>query len=381
MFIDWLEMYQDFEGDIPMLSDQHFLIVDSKTGDCLTTKQPNLIHEGSYCTKILIRISGNRITVSGNPSRFGRLDNLFGFTQLDDCVHVYNRILRDAGLQDFQFTKCTLNGFDNYRQTKEKQKVLKTTNGATITRIDLTSNLSVGADCQDTYIRALSSLRYRNSIPHLYPNGKSVDWKTKKHNAPLIYATAYNKAFEIQLNQLWKIEKQFGKKSEEYKYLCAILHYCESNGVVRLEQKLKSAFLRRKNLNHWGQINESEFTSIHNEFLKLDEKLQVEHMTLEGISEKLLRLDICKTTYSSNITALYAIQWINGKVFDLNLSAVKVHRSRLRKIGIDIANVADLTIHTPVIVRKVQTITPINLTTPDWYIPANKNLTKLKLVA
>jgi hypothetical protein len=377
-FYDWLEIYQDFDGDIPIVSDTFNIVIDTATGESIGTKQPNIHHEGSFSTNLLIRVSGNRITVSGNPSRYGRVDNLFGFTNLDDCIAVYNRCLRDCGFSDFQFTKGK-NIF--YRQGDCGKRVLRCSDGATITRLDITTNLSVGAGCQDTYIRALASLRYRNSIPHLYPNGKTTDWKSKNHNAPLIYASVYNKAHEITSKQLFKIEKEFGKESQEYKYLCGVLYYCESNGVVRFEQKLKSAFLRKKKLNFWGLFDETELNPIHNEFINLDKKLQVEHMTLESISEKLQRLDIVTGTYAANTTANYALQWLNGQVFDLHLSAVKKHRARLRKIGIDIANVPDLTIHSPVLIRKTQTITTSLLEKPNWYIPANTNTTNLKLVA
>ncbi|WP_122295336.1 phage/plasmid replication domain-containing protein [Pseudomonas syringae] len=40
---------------------------------------------------------------------------------------------------------------------------------------------------------------------------------------------------------------------------------------------------------------------------------------------------------SANATFVYAVRWMEGQKFDLAKSAVKVHRARLRKLGLDIA--------------------------------------------
>ncbi|MCL7708226.1 Replication-associated protein G2P, partial [Enterobacter kobei] len=62
-------------------------------------------HKGSFCDQVSISIKGSILKMSGNPSRWNRLDNLFGHTSVDACVQVYNRILNDLGLPEF--TKCT----------------------------------------------------------------------------------------------------------------------------------------------------------------------------------------------------------------------------------------------------------------------------------
>lgn len=47
--------------------------------------------------------------------------------------------------------------------------------------------------------------------------------------------------------------------------------------------------------------------------------------------------EITPSLPSANATFVYAVQWREGASFDLAKSAVKVHRARLRKLGIDIA--------------------------------------------
>ena len=105
MFFDWLTIHQDHDHQQPILSDRHFIAVDTATGADLGVKQPTIEHGGSYSTSVHIRISGNRITVSGNPSRINRLDNLFGFSLIDQCVAVYNEILKQYGLPIYQVHK------------------------------------------------------------------------------------------------------------------------------------------------------------------------------------------------------------------------------------------------------------------------------------
>lgn len=375
-FYDWLAIYQDFDQQVPLIH-EGIHISCALTGEYKGLRQEPIKHEGSFCTSIQVIITGNRIRVTGNPSRYNRIDNLFGFTKLDDCVAVYNHILRSMGLSDFQFTKGTkfiyLSGDDG-------KKALKNSDGARITELHITSNRSTGQGNEDHYIKGISTQRYRNSIPRLHTNGKTCDWLSKKGNGTLIYPSVYNKAHEIELHHLNKIAKKCGKDSADYKYLCGVVHYCKSQGVVRFEQKLKSAFLRRNNLNFYGLFDENDLYPIHYEFTHLDEKLQVEAMTIESISERLIRLDIVNNTRAANATSIYAIQWMAGQSFDLNKSQVKIHRSRLRKIGIDIAETCDISRHSPVYVVRAKMIDVTPLSQPDWYVPATTS-PRLSLVA
>ncbi len=98
VFIDWLKVYQDFDVALPLIGDRACIHIDTQTGEQLAMTQPKIKHEGSYSTTLQIVISGNRLSVSGNPSRINRLDNLFGYTRLEDCIAVYNRILKDYDL-------------------------------------------------------------------------------------------------------------------------------------------------------------------------------------------------------------------------------------------------------------------------------------------
>jgi len=377
MFIDWLTIYQDFDFQLPLVGDRAFLVVDMTiggSGDVIATRCPSINHEGSFSTTLQIRISGNRLTVSGNPSRINRIDNLFGFKTLDHCIEVYNSVLSGYGLPFF--SKAT---FVNH-VADASSKIRTITDGAIITEIHVTTNKCVGQGAEDDYIKALSTQPYRNSIPRLHTNGKTCDWLSKTgRGGRLIYPSVYNKAFELRLHALPKIARKFGEDSEEYKYLLTVIEYCEKFGVVRFEQKIKSELLRREKLNIYGRADLDKLIFIHEEFLNIDKKIQVEKMSLENITERLLREGVCENTKAANITTLYAIQWASGHVFDFNKKQVQTHRARLRKIGIDIALPCDLTKFALVTVRESRTIEVKSLPVPTWYRRPEVN--PLRLVA
>lgn len=58
---------------------------------------------------------------------------------------------------------------------------------------------------------------------------------------------------------------------------------------------------------------------------------------LLDIHARLLFEGIVTSDASANAALIYVVKWMEGQVFDLQKSAVKVNRARLRKLGIDIA--------------------------------------------
>ena len=79
-FIDKLNVHQDYPEPLPLVGNQMVIRVDLATGD-LVSESPNFkIVEGSYSTKLTVRCNGSRVSVTGNPGRYGRVDNLFGLT-------------------------------------------------------------------------------------------------------------------------------------------------------------------------------------------------------------------------------------------------------------------------------------------------------------
>ncbi|KMM87399.1 phage/plasmid replication domain-containing protein [Pseudomonas lundensis] len=366
MFIDWLTISQEHDHDLPVVCDVFTLTIDANTNEVLSTRQPRFKHEASFSTSVTIHVQGRKIRVEGNPSRVGRLDNLFGFTSIEQCVSVYNGLLREYGLPGF--TRCTR--IDIRQGESGAKSGDRIADGAKIERIDLTTNVSLGEGNVLAYLRGVSSQRIGHSIGFLYPNGRTVAWTPKGNGkgGRLQYRKAYDKAFEMDQNCLPKIKRVFGEESEEYKYVLRVKNYCAQEGVVRMEQELKSEYLQREALCYWGLFDERRLAELHSEFLKIDEKLKVTAMDIVSIAEQLVAEGVCDTLRSARTTASYALEWMSGTSnIDFSKSQVKGHAAKLNRIGINIRNACDTSRFAPVFVRQCREVTKSTLAVPTWY--------------
>lgn len=366
MFIDWLSVTQEHDHDLPVVCDVFRQTIDAHTGELLATSQPRFKHESSFSTSINISVQGRRVTVEGNPSRVGRIDNLFGHTTIEQCLTVYNRLLAAYGLPPF--TRCTRRFLrDGCSGARVGDWIA---DGAVITMIHLTSNVGVGKGNQLDYLRAVSGVRLGRNAGFLYPNGRTVTWTTQAggKGARLQYRKAYDKAHDIAEKLIPSMRRQFGEGSRELAYAYQLLDYCQSEGVIRFEQELKSEFLARENLRYWGLFDESRFQHLHGDFLALDSRLKVTAMDLASVSEQLILEGVVHTTRAAYTTAMYAMQWANGQRFDFSKRQVKEHAARLNRIGIDIRSPFDVSRNSLIFVREAREVTPIkNLTPPSWY--------------
>lgn len=377
MFIDRLDVKQVFDQPLPVVSDRVAFTLDTVTGEQSQPRQFPVTPEGSYSTKIQVRISGNVLYVSGNPSRYGRPDNLQGFTHIDDCFALYNRVLSQIGLPPL--TKCTRRFF----MQQDTGKASVTSDGAIITALHITTNRAVGQGNELAYIKGLATLSYKHSHPHLYSNGCTVEWrningKISHLQKPMVYC----KAAEMDIHLLPKIKRKYGGESAEYKYVKALRDWCAAAGVVRFEQQLKSRFLQRENLNFWGLSDMNKLHAIHSEFVNNDKrlKLSVSDFELQTIADRLLESGICDTVRSANTTAQYALLWSCGQTFDFNKKQVQTHRARLRKIGIDIKHAFDYDRHNVVHLKRSRDIEVKPFILPDWYQMPSVNKVALRAV-
>lgn len=378
-FIDWLCIEQDFGFEIPekvicSLFDFGMVGIHLDTGEMQSgIKTGKYHHKGSYCDEVSIKISGSVIRMEGNPSRWGRVENLFGFEYIDSCIACFNNILFSLKLPPF--TRCTE---IFYRQGKDGSKASKFSNGAIIKRIDITTNKAVGKGNERTFLKALSQMRYRNSIGRLHTNGLTTDWLSDKGNANLIYPSCYIKHEEMRLHSYTKLKNKFGEHSKEFSYFKRVLDYCEENGVVRFEQKLKSRYLQRENLCFWGISDFTRLESIQEEFINMHKKLSVSKVDLATISQQLISSGAVDTLRKANTTAFYAMQWASGQdMTELPKRTFERHRAILRKIGIDIANLCDTDKFQAVQVISCEQIFVRPFKAPDFY----QHATNLRLVA
>lgn len=375
MFIDWLSVSQEHPHDLPVVCDVFTITVDAITGEKISERQPRFKHEGSFSTSITVHVQGRKVRVEGNPSRINRLDNLFGYERIEQWISVYNGILAEYGLPGF--TRCTTRMLRDGSSGARAGDWLS--DGACIERIDLTTNVAVGQGNVLAYLRGIASQRVGHSIGNLFPNGRTVDWRTEKGGCRLQYRKAYDKAYEVDLHLIPRAKRLFGDDSPELRYAQQVRDYCAAHGVVRMEQELKSEFLQRENLRFWGLFDERRFSELHGEFLAIDERLKVTAMDIVSISQQLILEGIVDTTRAANTTALYAIQWMHGQAFDFNKKQVQTHAARLNRIGINIRNACDTSRFAPVIVRQAREIEKTyQLPVPTWY---RRPVNHLQLVA
>ncbi|MCQ3006409.1 phage/plasmid replication protein [Pseudomonas savastanoi] len=370
-FYDWLTVSQEHDHDLPLVCDTFFMSVDAITGDVLSTTQRKVKHQASFSTSVFIHVIGRTVRVHGNPSRVGRLDNLFGFSTIDQCITVFNQLLAERGLPPF--TRCTRTYIRDGKSGGFSGDLVA--DGAVIHRIDMTTNISVGFGNEPLYIKSLSSQRIGHSIGFLYPNGKTCTWTPEGNGkgGRLEYRKAYCKATELSKKLLPRILRDFGPTSAEYEYVCKVRDYCVENGVVRMEQELKAEYLKRKGLAFWGLFDENLLQAKHNEFLSVDQKLQVSAMDITTIADELLNRGYVRSRQSANSTASVAFLWMQGQPLGIKQRQFDEHASRLNKIGINIRNECDHSKFSPVIIKQVREINKTVLHIPDgnWYRKPN----------
>jgi hypothetical protein len=383
-FIDKLNIVQDhgLNGNhLPLVGKEKLYRVDLKTGETAELVT-HLKLEGSYSSALIVRCDGNRVEVYGNPSRWGRIDNLYGLKTLDECVAVYNHILDGLGLP--RFTKCTRY---LYLSGKDGGKVNKTADGAIIKHIDFTRNLAVGLGNERSFMKALSTQSIGKSIsPFLYPDENTVEWygaNVQKNGSEYRYIKAYCKTADLLRNQK-KLTK--GASQDDIDYFEDLLQFTVKNGVVREEHSFKRRYLKDNDLFAYGLFNESQFYNELNIITELRSRLEVSNMKYETIADWLLAENICKSRQSANATQMYYSLWLHGHYIDKTKRQYREHKARLLQIGIDISQKLDIT-RAPLRLKESQVIEVSQIAAPDWYrhpvIPTEQqtNRPNLRLVA
>ena len=348
-------MHQDHDVELPIVGSQMVVRVNLQTGERESQSPNGLKLEGSYSSSIIIRCDGNRVQAMGNPSRWQRADNLFGYTTFDDCVDVYNQILEANGLPPF--TRCTQ---VRQRQTKEQSRTEIWTDGAQIDHVDLTRNFTVGKGAELPFIRGLASQQIgRGKDPYLYANGKTCDWYK---GSTMLYKKVYEKAYDLIKHKDKRLQNASKEEIEHYE---KVIQWCEDHGVLREEHSFKREWLRRKKLNIYGLTKELDFAEHTSAIENVISRLSVMKTQYETISDQLLANQIVKSRQAANATQSLAYQWLHGCALTKS-SQFYVHRQRLLQIGIDIAIPYDVSKMPPQIrSNKVIDVRPAN--PPSWY--------------
>ncbi|MDO9478732.1 MAG: phage/plasmid replication protein [Pseudohongiella sp.] len=368
-FIDKLNLHQEHHLPLPLVGEQMVVRIDLATGETVSQSPNAKLVEGSYSTKLTVRCDGSRVSVTGNPSRFGHCDNLFGLTTIEECVQVYNRVLVTLGLPPF--SKCTS---VKYRQGEEGSRVQLVTDGAVIDHIDWTRNLSIPQGTEDAFLRGMSSQSMgRGKIANLFANGKTVEWYS---NSSWLYKKLYNKAHDMKDR---RSKNTKNASAEDIAYYDKLIDFCLKNGVIREEHSFKRPWLKTQDLFIYGRVAEADFLPHLNDIESILNRLgAMTHTSYETISDQLLANKIVNSTQSANATQAYVFKWLHGQNIDRN-SQYYLHKSRLLQIGIDISIPYDVS-RLPPTLKASQTIEVSPVQMPSWYRTSSmKN--HLRLVA
>ncbi|EKO3715683.1 hypothetical protein P0F05_003393 [Vibrio metschnikovii] len=378
-FIDQLFIQQDHpDGGLPFVGTHVIERLDMETGEALPPSVNQKRLEGSFSTKLTIRCDGYRVRVEGNPSRWQRMDNLFGLTSLDECVEIYNHLL-----SRYDLPPLTKNTRLYPRQSPDGKSTSLVGNGAEITSIDWTRNLSVGKGKEASFIRGMSSMQIgRGRKPNLFPNGMTCGWG---YSSSWLLNKLYCKAFELREHLKKDKRRKDGITESQLEYVEKLISYCEQHGVVRDENSLKQSFLKKHRLQFYGLVTEEDFYPHLNDIENAMKTIQINHDQHTSIAHQLLDASAVDTLRKANTTMSYFTLWQNGTDLRqvLNRSQFYEHKTRLKKIGIDIGQPFDVSRMCPTLKRsEVIEVKPLPI--PDWYqlpVVAKSNVMPFRAVS
>jgi II/X family phage/plasmid replication protein len=369
-FLDKLSMHQEHFTQLPLVGSSLCIEEDLHTGEVISRSPKSLQQEGSYSSKITIRCNGTRVSVSGNPTRYDRIDNLFGFKTIDECVRVFNFLLAKHNLPPF--TKCSKVWFS---QAHDGNKARVISDGAIITAVDWTKNHEVGHGNVHQFLRGLSSQTIgRGKVGHLYSNGCTLNWG---EGSEYKMTSMYDKENDFKRHRKKRLN---GASDEDIKYYDDLISLCKNHGVVREEHKFKRLFLDKKNLRFYGLFKDNDFIPHLNVIDEVMKRCEINGMKQKSIADQLLDKEIVKSRQAANATQVYATLWMEGVDLKTQLKSSQwyEHKARLKVIGLDITSPFDVTRMAPTVIqRKVIEVSELQI--PSWYRHAK--ISHLRLVS
>lgn len=326
-FIDWLSLRQSHTEDLPEINAGVVCGTDVHGEILWRTTRPSII-EGSYETSVQVRCDGHTVSFSGNVSRFGRSDNLFGF-DMNACINRVNAILAKLGLPPFTM------GQKFYRHVKTASGTfLKPAwTGCHVTRIDMTANFETGSlSNARAYLEWLATQQGSARIKvGTHGDGETVDWG---RGSRAVYAKAYIKSNELR--------RRNGPQQ--------LIDHCEEVGLVRFEVTVKSTQLHAMGCNYLGGLDMNQLELLFEDRKAVLTRAEHTHDDLEELPNHLRRT---------------ARDYLAGDDIRsrLSLATFKRHRKGLVPYGLDIAVKRNVINFKP----RVRVIEVRAATAPSWY--------------
>lgn len=274
--------------------------------------------EGSHSTVVMLNTCQPLHQFSGNPSRWSRPDNLFGYS-VRESIDLARRIVT---------TQLPDNAGPGKQLPSDDWRV---------TRIDLTRNYSTGSiHNARAWLSWLGGHKAGRIKANAYGDGQTIMWKSKRWTAK-----AYLKSEELRRH-----------KAPQH-----LIDYCESEGLVRLELTLRKDILQKNRLETVKQCYKAP--------PEIWEGLFGEYMAdvLKSVTVQ------AEEDLPAPVLGTY-LAWMNGIDVSARMSKATFyrHRNTLKNtMGVDISlspNVARINVRPRIIEIK-----PLDL--PGWYeLPA-----------
>ena len=326
-FCDWISIYQQHACSLPRLCDGAFISID-KDGNTVNTTLKKLKVEGSHETRVFIRCDGGTVYFEGNVSRFGRPDNVFGYSFLD-CIQKINNLIVGYGLPAFTSGDRFIT---NWRGNPRSEWT-----GAIVTRVDLTENFATGSrDDAIAFMHWLQGQQVSRLKTGTYGDYETVDFGRGSRR---VYSKAYLKSSEIRRHL-----------KGDLSYLGKLADWCDEVGLIRFETTYKTTKLHDMGCHFLGGFDMKQ--------LEFD---------FEERKEVLTRCSAESDDFSKlpkNILATYRM-WQAGDdiTSKLKRSQFYVHRKALLPYGVDISVKSNVIKFQPR--TRVIKLGPVRK--PDWY--------------
>lgn len=277
VFIDWMVIHQRHGEGLPVVSggvrcrgqeivsqrdeDGLFYLVKAgeKDGFSVTSKRV----KGSHDTQVLTLCDGAKVTTSGNVGRYGRPDNIWNL-DLAQTVAKASELAAAEGLPAYHAGKHEFKTQVSERDFK--LGLLQEWTGAYFTQLHVTQNLLTGSDeLGREWMRWINGKRAARLSKGRYGDESIQFGELGKKNKPLHKAlVVYRKGPELLAHARGEEAKARIKQSDAYQYAM-------DNGLVRIECKWGSHFLRDNGIRYMGDADMAKVVSIFSretEFLR-----------------------------------------------------------------------------------------------------------------
>lgn len=355
-FCDWISIYQQHGGNLPRFADGAVVRID-KHGEVMTTTLKSVKVEGSHESSIFIRCDGDTVRFDGNVSKFGRPDNVFGYSFIQ-CIGQINNILADLGLPPFTEGDRFMTNFKG-----EPRSVWI---GARVTRVDITQNFVTGSK-ENAYhfMRFLAGQQASRIKTQTIGDGETVDFGRGSRN---MYFKVYSKGPELRKHLsgakaprhiahvpgLIDVDSALRRQPPSNEYLLKLADWCDEVGLVRAELTVKATKLHSLGCNYLGGY---DMQQLEIEFQKACEVFTRASAEVEEITE-----------LPKHLLATYRM-WEAGDDISTKLKKTQfyLHRKALLPHGVDIAIKSNVT----KLKTKTRVIRLGPASQPEWYeLPA-----------